>query len=669
MIWTFADIVVVASEADLAPLQHTTPGHLWYAALTNVGYGFGPLFEKQLKVESVAGQRRSRSHVSLTEPASASAPQSPYPMHPACIDGCFQTVTPSLWAGHRSAISAVLVPATIDDLIINRTASLPEIGISVTNSRYSGRGRLEESKNYISGCSVHDPDSGALLLRLTGLRYHKLDTGLVLDGHTYNLSTWRPDISFLSQDQIFDLDLDGSTSRLGAIIDLIAYKKPALKVVEVNLSPTDTSNLWFEESESHDSFRAAYEQYHFASSDAKVLIDIQTGYEAQRNTSFSLLDLGKPDFVPHKTDFDLAIIKLPELPEEAMVSIVRNAHGLLSDGGYVLFIEQGQTLSGSDSDDNDLVIVDGDDPLRLDETPLVSLVNASGFSNLLKIPSDTYRSAYMFTAEALDAVTPTFTRAISVVHLSSAVQTSLDMKAALELSGWQITEHSYPFQDLPPRSTVLILDELDASVLATVSHDQWQAIKYLVAQRCEILWLTEGSQLDVTKPDNALVHGFFRTIRAEDQSLKFVTLDVESGKGVATVSAISRLIVFLGKPMPKVQVESEFVERRGVIYVSRILPDGPLNKVHGNEVRGAEPVFESLHDLEPVAMLRAERLGTLDALQFSAISAVELPIQDNNVEVEIFAASLNFKVSLLFYSRCGNHVQLHSSQGTAFLHS
>ena len=408
-------------------------------------------------------------------------------MHPACIDGCFQTVTPSLWAGHRSAISAVLVPATIDDLVINRTASLPEIGISVTNSQYSGRGRLEESKSYISGCSVHDPDSGALLLRLTGLRYHKLDTGMVSDGHTYNLSTWKPNISFLSQDQIFDLDIDGSTSRLGAIIDLIAYKKPALKIVEVNLSPTDTSNLWFEEAGSHDSTRAAYEQYHFASSDARVLIDIQTGYEARRNTSFSLLDLGKPDFIPHRTDFDLAIIKLPALSEEAMIPIVRNAHGLLSDGGYVLFLEHGQTLSGSDSDDNDLVIVNGDGPLRSDETPLVSLITASGFSNPLKIPSDTYRSACMFTAEALDAAAPGFTRTISVVHLSSAVHTSLDMKAALELSGWQITEHSYPFQNLPRKSTVLILDELDASVLTTVSHDQWQVLEQNANALCPLL--------------------------------------------------------------------------------------------------------------------------------------------------------------------------------------
>lgn len=91
-----SNMYTVASKGDLAQLKYPTPAHLWYKAQTEVGYRFGPGFKKQLFIETVAGQRKSRSITSLTEPRSSYSPQSLYPMHPACIDGCFQTVTPSL---------------------------------------------------------------------------------------------------------------------------------------------------------------------------------------------------------------------------------------------------------------------------------------------------------------------------------------------------------------------------------------------------------------------------------------------------------------------------------------------------------------------------------------------------------------------------------------------
>ena len=46
----------VPSQAALEPLKHTTPGHLWYKAMHDVGYNFGLHFQKHLENESTAGQ-------------------------------------------------------------------------------------------------------------------------------------------------------------------------------------------------------------------------------------------------------------------------------------------------------------------------------------------------------------------------------------------------------------------------------------------------------------------------------------------------------------------------------------------------------------------------------------------------------------------------------------
>ncbi|GIJ92471.1 hypothetical protein Asppvi_011453 [Aspergillus pseudoviridinutans] len=160
------------SHADLGLLRNPTKAAIWYKALADAGCGFGPAFIKHLESESVAGERRSRSYLSLTEPESKWSPQSLHPMHPACMDGCFQTVTPSAVAGIRSSIRGILVPAIIDDLIINPVHNRPETGLSCTTSEYVGKGRLDDNKNYMSGCTVYDPETGALLLKLTGLRYN-----------------------------------------------------------------------------------------------------------------------------------------------------------------------------------------------------------------------------------------------------------------------------------------------------------------------------------------------------------------------------------------------------------------------------------------------------------------------------------------------------------------
>ena len=595
-------------------------------------------------MESVAGQRHNRSHVSLEAPASA-VTQSSYPMHPTVIDGCFQTVTPSLWAGHRSSINAVLVPATVDNLFINASNTQVDLGVSVTNSKYSGRGRLNENKNYVSGCTVYDLKTGALMLELTGLHYHKLDTGSRTDPHTLNTVMWKPDISFVSQNQALPVKDGGPSSNLHQIIDLIAHKKPSLKIGEINLDPTSPGSMWFNKSASDTTARGVYQKYLFVSPDAKALISMQSEYELEKDASFTLADITSSDFIPSESDLDLVIIRMTTLSKDDLANIALNVRSLLSGAGYSIFVEHEGTSTDVDSDDSGLVRVEN----HLNETELRKTLTANGFDNTIKINSEGVKSAYLSTADNSKAqthVTSDLAQSVlSIVHLSVTSYLSKGMRKALEESGWFITEHFYPFPHLQPKSTVLILDELFTPILSTISGHQWQAVKELIITlRSKILWLTKGSQFKVTAPENALIHGFFRTVRAEDPSVNITTLDVEAAENPATFSAVNSILELLKHPAPKTNIESEFVERDGVIYVSRIVPDTAVNRYKAESISGAEPVLKSLHSLEPVTMLRAERLGTLDALTYSEMSPAELPVLENNVEVEIHAASLNFKV-------------------------
>lgn len=635
---------------------------MWYKSQESIGYGFGPAFQKQLEVESISGSRRSRSYVSLEEPPTAWKRQSEYPMHPASIDGCFQTVTPSLWAGDRTDINGVLVPAVIDTLVITPVSSRPKKGISIATSEYTGRGRIEEAKSYFSSCSVYNPEDGSLLLQLTGLRYHKLDTGKsTRDGHTFMRSIWKPDITFLSQESIAKFPWEDKKSKTDTIASLAAHKKPTLKVMELNLESADSTSFWLD---NNDAGRSAYAEYHYASIDASSLLDAQSKYENQRDVKFSFLDLHSPDQGLASSDVDLLLIRSNKFSESTLAGLAAFVPNVLSDGGNVLLMEQEQAHSDYSLDSNTVIVnhveipnksptesVSSEDTNRGIKTPgaLDSFVSAAGLQKKIELTSDFSTSTYLASKES--TIASLSVQDVVVAHLNASNAVSSGIISSLGQSGFNITESTLGKLDVESGKTVLILDELSGSLLDKVSEEQWQALKHLVAQRCKILWVTKGSQHNVPTPENALVHGLFRTIRAEDPSLQLATLDVEFSEGAATISAISRVLEYLNTENASKTAENEFVERENTIFVNRIIPDVELNDARNEEGSGAEPVVKSLQDIETVAMLRAERVGSLESLRYSEMSETVLPVAAGNVEVEIIAAGLNFKVCFFQFPR------------------
>ena len=242
-------------------------------------------------------------------------------MHPINIDGCLQSGAPSLWLGHRSTVNAVLVPAIIDNVVIYSPPTRPTKGIAISSRDFVGVGRLEEAKSYKSEIQVHDPSDGSPLFSLSGLHYHKLETHARL--HTtrdYTHVTWRPDITWASRDMLLTLFPEPSANhQLGKytlpafhqVLDIIAHKKPTLRIVEANIDAVGSESVWLGNMHGDRGIRAAYRQLLYTFQDADNLLDARARYPNQRFTEFLLLELTKDpkDFLPTETGFDLVIIK------------------------------------------------------------------------------------------------------------------------------------------------------------------------------------------------------------------------------------------------------------------------------------------------------------------------------------------------------------------------
>ncbi|KAJ8062818.1 hypothetical protein OCU04_008076 [Sclerotinia nivalis] len=546
------------TESDNKTLQHSTSGKVWYKSQVEAGYGFGPSFQRLLKVKPNSGQRQSRVQISLAEPSSKWSPQSYYPIHPASLDGCFQTVTPALWAGERSSVNAVLVPAIIDDLIINSVPSGLQKGLSLATSEYSGRGRLEEAKSYFANCSVYDPENGVLLMQIAGLRFAKLDMGVKTDPHVFDCISWKPGITFFSQEKLISMNPENSEIQLDVVIDLVAHKKPGLRILEVNLNPTEIMSVWFEPGDLPS--RSAYLQYDFASDNAKDLVSIQSKYKTNSNTSFFLLNTTKEASVlPSHATYDLVILKISK----------------------------------------------------------TSVIDQS-------VPSDGDSPAWSLYTNEVEIRVKSHPRNLSVVRLSENTP-SLDssLKAALGLSGWKITDVTYSSNIVAETGTVvLVLDELYAPVLTHINATQWEGLEALISSGNHLLWVTKGAQDKVTNPNNALVQGLLCVGRREDPSAKLSILYPESSTGPATDYAIDTVLKSLESSPPDMRssVEIEFVERNGTLFVQRVIPDLPANEFK-----------------------RAEIEGTFQGLTWRETAVGEVPVDSENIEIEVMAVVANFK--------------------------
>jgi hypothetical protein len=583
------------------------------------GYMYGTAFQKQLLVESTTGKMQSRSLVSMEPPPSPYG-QSHYPIHPACIDGCFQTLAPALWAGDKSTVGAALVPSVLSSIVIAARAEQPTEAISCASGRWLGIGRTDSLRNYGGSCSVYDPNDGSLLLQLKDLVCAELeateDEGAK---HTFTRLAWAPDISMLLSGTGIGirqyLAENGKTTPVQDLLDLVAHKHPVLRVLEINLNPDDSSSCWVQDSPRP--IRSACSQYHLAVNSGGAVVASQQAYAVRTpNAGFSILDLSKGEAITPDVRYDLAIVKgLDAVSPENLGSLW-------------------EMVSKSSQQDS-LVLAVGSD------WGLQALGNTHALGDEVYICQRGDKK----TTES-ESVRPKMT---CVTLLGKRPNSTVEVLGSLHKSGWDVELCDASESNITSSCPVLILDELTDAIMDSPTPQQWAALKHLIEIECHILWVTCGAQRDVTDPDRAAVTGLLRTIRAESSGIRLINLDVGEPAGPSTVSAISACLDVLVSNKPwhtkQASIDSEYVERGGVISIGRLLPDSHLTEMQSDEPSQQRIDTLDLHATETTIRLRTERVGNIESIRFGELASepIELADNGNGVEVEIYAAGMNYK--------------------------
>ncbi|KAF5844025.1 hypothetical protein GGP41_009349 [Bipolaris sorokiniana] len=600
---------ITAPANDLRPLEFPTPARVWYKALADMGYKFGPCFQKHIAVESSIGRRSSRSTVSLEPPPSNPLGQCTYPMHPAILDSCLQATSPSLWNGEPpTSGSAVLVPKIIGSMVIKGGKNLPVDGegIALASANWVGIGDKDHPRNYTTNIQVFSPVDSTCLFEMRGLEQGEIEVGNnEKAGHTFTRLLWNADVDTLFKIPKVVAQQHLATKDTGNLINLAVHKRPGLAVLELNLNTEDSSSMW--NMDKGSMMRSACSQYILALRDPKVMLATQ---EQMQGTQVRLADVIKGGEIVLDTKFDLIIVKGP-------------VSGVDSD---IL----AQSIASSAK--TDAFVVGHSLPETLFKHFGTTLTAGNG-SSICQFQG----------SKSSETVRRTITHTSFVDPAAEQSQETAQVIKKLTSDRWAVKSTICPTTDIKSsEDIVLVVDELFHSLMDGFTEQQWELIKHLLEKRCRLLWVTVGSHLNVNDPNKAAIAGLLRTIRSEEQ-VRFITLDVENATGDATPVAISACLDQLSAEESDSAEDYEFVERGGVTYISRIVPDAKLTSLQSNDISEQPIDTVDFHECESLVRLRCERLGNLDSLHFGEVSPDVLPLPHGYMEVEIYAAGLNYK--------------------------
>ncbi|KAK7910829.1 beta-ketoacyl synthase domain-containing protein [Apiospora marii] len=638
-----------APARALEPLAHPEPGAVGYKSANAGEFSFGPAFQRIEFFDWVWGSPETRAQVTTEYPPSAYSRQSEYPVHPVAMDCLLQLTGYSIAQMQMNALDDInCVPVGIEGIVI---PSRPDGGRPPARSCMvrSVAHLLDSSTSQTYGsrfasAGLYDPEDRSLVMEIKRIRFDPISSRGDQSEHVYMHFGWNADVglteaeglnSYLAAGSPEEKELTvtadqtdesrTSSARVQRLLDALAHRRPEMAVLEANLDGDDITCLWLD-LQSTSGPRSGYSKFYCVSKDPKALSQLQETHSEAPRTTWDLVDMAHPSGRIDSTDkFDLVLVKAsdPEMAFTNAPALLSNITASMSEGGMVVLLN-----------------AQGKPPIFHDAS---QALEAAGLCQIKDLSASVGGLAIVATARPAGpaATTASGDKVITCFRLTGGDEPS-NVLAGLKDAGWAVNTCS-DADALAPRSNVLVVDELFTTVATRVTAEQWRMLQTIIRKECNVLWVTKGGQMEVTEPDRSAAPGLLRTIRSEELGIRLISLDVENAVGSRTLHAIESCLRLLQEPHAGIQKDSEFVERGGVMFTPRLLPDPALNEAKHEPVNGRKPQMESLQNKKTPVCLGVERVGTIDSLHYAERSPTPLPIKDGYVEIEIHAAGVNFK--------------------------
>lgn len=195
------------------------------------------------------------------------------------------------------------------------------------------------------------------------------------------------------------------------------------------------------------------------------------------------------------------------------------------------------------------------------------------------------------------------------------------------------------------QSICIFLAEIEHPFLQGICEAAYHGLQKMISACQTLLWVTSH---DTQDPSYQLVQGFARCIRQENKALRFITASLDTSRGPAAIA--DRIALILQKVVldPAEYFERELIERNGILLINRVIEADAINQQVQFKTTTQPPKPEPFsRGRKHLLKLSIASPGMLDTLQFVDDLRNKASLSDDELEIEIKAAGLNFRDVLI----------------------
>ena len=193
---------------------------------------------------------------------------------------------------------------------------------------------------------------------------------------------------------------------------------------------------------------------------------------------------------------------------------------------------------------------------------------------------------------------------------------------------------------------LVFLDDVEQSILAQPTSVQFSSLQTSLLNARGAFWITSRATGDCQNPNAALSTGFLRTLRAEDSTKRYITLDIADDiiwTASAVKSIVKTYITAFDYSRDASSLDSEFAVSGGIIKIPRLYDALTETQYMTAEPSDSEGALQPFHEPDYNLRMYVRTPGMIDSLVWYDDPQARLPLPKGWIEIEPRAFGLNFR--------------------------
>ena len=489
----------------------------------------------------------------------------------------------------------------------------------------------------------------------------------IFSGETSGLQVALKD-DLLTELYVSGIGISGGYPQLLRAIDIVAHKRPSMKIVEIGAGTGGATRLIQDTLEGRSQFKR-FKNYCFTDITPSFFAKAQDEFSECVGIEYKTLDIEKnPKEQGFETDYDLIVASQVLHATTTIAETVHNARSLLKSGGKMVLLETTNVhlatglVLGTFPDYWNGISDDRADSPFLTKSMWQAVLTQNGFSGIDVLLDDHTDSVSMASTIITTAVEPSIPRPLASNDISRVVFAYGDIRPSFSFALEDLAIEKgidvvhcfiHDSESIRQGARIIVLADLVSSYLKELDTNALKSLKTLFRKASSLVWATAGGLMNGAKPEDAVIGGLMRAIITEMPHVKIATIDLDVGydqnsQDIADLVLLKENELVHAGSQPGAR-DSEYALKDGVLHISRLVPEHALNQRYSIKegfVKDTELV--RLREAKPLAV-GFDQAGLLSSLYLKEDLAFKESLLDDEVEIQVRAVGLDVKVSLLPY--------------------